>query len=311
MTNIRSALIAALTLVAAIPGANAEQIRDRGRLGLTPQTNRTPVLTPQTNRTPLVTPQTSRTPSLRTVQPQRVTRQPTTGTTNRIETNRLSRNGTQKIEGPNKGVTSHNVPREGTGITKAGNVRPVVPSASQTAREGKETLRFVGKPTNVAHDPAHQSAGDRNELGNQKDHLPVAIKRDDKFYERNYYYSVGREGRRTWYWYDVPITDQEIIVKLLPGVPVCPNDSDTCLMADYTPVKVNSCGTDRDVDTKGLGHVKMSCFARTELDEKDACSGSCHVYDPSGADQGAGPVNLPAGILPPNPVVYQWGCHCK
>jgi hypothetical protein len=202
----------------------------------------------------------------------------------------------------------------GSQQTTTRDFKGTTPSAGITARESKKALTFDGKPSNVAHDATRQASNAKNDLGNINDHKDTTIKRDDGYFRRSYYSSKDDEGRRTWYWYDSPLIETEILLTERQSAPFCGDGSNVCQYAGgYTPVKVNTCGTDRKTttDTNGLSHTVVSCFSRGADDPDLSCDGTCHVMDPSGADQGVGPVDAGAGSGPPNPNRFNYGCLCK
>src|SRR5258706_16299973 len=111
MTKYWSALVTALTLLTAIPGAHAEMGRFNGRSAVTPQIYRAP--------------------GLRTIQPQHLQQRTFTGTPNKIESRRTSRTGIQKNEVTTRsGTATRKLSRDGVTTTKVGNEKTTTPLTS-------------------------------------------------------------------------------------------------------------------------------------------------------------------------------------
>jgi hypothetical protein len=94
---------------------------------------------------------------------------------------------------------------------------------AQTSVTSPSQLKFVGKPDNVPHNPLQKEG----KLGDLNDHKQAVVTKDSSYFRRHYYFT--REGeQRTWFFFDVPISRDDPIIKLHKEVRSCVQNDDNC-----------------------------------------------------------------------------------
>lgn len=118
-------------------------------------------------------------------------------------------------------------PRRGTKKTKGSKELskkrlPRNEPEGQTAMTPSQ-LKFVGKPDDVVHNPLQKEG----KLGDLTDHKQAVVSKDGSLFKRHYYFT--REGdQRTWFYYDVPITRNDPVIKQFKEVRNCGENDDNC-----------------------------------------------------------------------------------
>ena len=115
---------------------------------------------------------------------------------------------------------------------KSAKIHPLKNAKSQKSKQVRPSdsttpiavtdRNLVGKPPQIEHDPK-RTVG---KLGDLNDYKQTAITKDGSYFTRHYYFN--RDGsKRTWFWYDIPLIDRDVIAKLKTA-PNCKAFDDNC-----------------------------------------------------------------------------------
>jgi len=101
---------------------------------------------------------------------------------------------------------------------------PTAPPASRKKpTDQAPTLKFVGKPDNVAFNPQQKDG----KLGDLNDHKQITVAKDGSYFVRHYYYA--RDGKQlSWYYFDVPASPKDTATAQHQDAPNCLLNDDNC-----------------------------------------------------------------------------------
>jgi hypothetical protein len=152
----------------------------------------------------------------------------------------------------------------GQGLSQQPSTAPTNP-ASRKKPIDPPTLKFVGKPDNVAFNPQQKDG----KLGDLNDHKQITVAKDGSYFVRHYYYA--RDGKQlSWYYYDAPANPKETATAQHQDSPNCLLNDDNCDGPPQRPLYVDNNTPAPDAGTTDGG-------VKTVDDEKDCPGGVIRV----------------------------------
>ena len=128
---------------------------------------------------------------------------------------------------------------------------PTNPASRKKPTDQPSTLKFVGKPDNVAFNPQQKDG----KLGDLNDHKQVTIAKDGSYFIRHYFYT--RDGKQlSWYYYDVPASPKDTATAQHEDVPNCLLNDDNCDGPPQRPIYVDNNTPAPDTPTGGVNIVE-------------------------------------------------------
>ena len=104
----------------------------------------------------------------------------------------------------------------GEGLSQQPQTAPTNRAGRKKPTDQPPTLKFVGKPDNVAFNPQQKDG----KLGDLNDHKQITVAKDGSYFIRHYFYT--RDGKQlSWYYYDVPASPKDTATAQHEDVPNC------------------------------------------------------------------------------------------